>query len=46
LPTTYIVNPDGVVVAYQDGPVTAEMIESYIDSFEIQNNEQQTEEEK
>lgn len=46
LPTTYIVNPDGAVVAYQNGPVTAEMIESYIDSFETRNNEQQTEEEK
>jgi thiol-disulfide isomerase/thioredoxin len=46
LPTTYIVNPDGAVVAYQNGPVTAEMIESYIDSFETQNNAQQIEEEK
>ena len=46
LPTTYIVNPDGAVVAYQDGPVTAEMIASYIDSFEKQKNERQTEEEK
>jgi thiol-disulfide isomerase/thioredoxin len=34
LPTTYIVNPEGVVVAYQSGPVTGEMIEAYIDTFE------------
>ena len=46
LPTTYIVNPDGVVVAYQNGPVTAEMIETYIDSFENRKNHKSTEEGK
>ena len=46
LPTTYIVNPDGVVVAYQNGPVTAEMIETYIDSFENRKNDESTEEGK
>jgi thiol-disulfide isomerase/thioredoxin len=46
LPTTYIVNPDGVVVAYQNGPVTAEMIETYIDSFENRKNHESTEEGK
>ena len=34
LPTTYIVSPEGTVVAYQSGPVTSEMIEAYIDTFE------------
>jgi thiol-disulfide isomerase/thioredoxin len=34
LPTTFIVNPDGAVVAYQSGPVTADMIEAYIETFE------------
>ena len=34
LPTTYIVNPDGAVVAYQSGPVTADMIEAYIETVE------------
>ena len=39
LPTTYIVNPDGAVVAYQSGPVTADMIEAYIDTFENDQEE-------
>jgi hypothetical protein len=46
LPTTYIVNPEGAVVAYQNGPVTSEMIETYIDSFESGNDDQQTQEAK
>ena len=30
LPTTYIVSPDGEVVARQVGPITAQALESFI----------------
>lgn len=30
LPTTYLVNPEGRIVAVQSGPISAEMLESYI----------------
>jgi thiol-disulfide isomerase/thioredoxin len=46
LPTTYIVNPEGAVVAYQNGPVTGEMLEGYIDAFENRNDDEHTEEER
>ncbi|MEJ2180194.1 MAG: hypothetical protein P8Y28_07080, partial [Gammaproteobacteria bacterium] len=31
LPTTYLISPSGEVVAKQSGPVTAKMIEEFID---------------
>lgn len=34
LPTTFLVSPDGEVVARQVGPVTSEMIESFIAKWE------------
>ena len=34
LPTSFLVTPEGKVVARQDGPITAEAIERYIDRFE------------
>ena len=30
LPTTYLVNPEGQIVAVQSGPISAEMLEGYI----------------
>ena len=33
LPTTFLVNPDGKVVARQVGPVTRDMIEQFIDRW-------------
>lgn len=30
LPTTYLVNPEGQIVAVQSGPISADMLESYI----------------
>ena len=30
LPTTYLVNPEGEIVAVQSGPVSGEMLENYI----------------
>ena len=33
LPTTFLVSPDGKVVARQVGPVTREMIEQFIDNY-------------
>ena len=30
LPTTYLVNPEGQIEAVQSGPISAEMLESYI----------------
>jgi thiol-disulfide isomerase/thioredoxin len=34
LPTTFLVNPDGKVVARQVGPVTREMIEQFIQNWQ------------
>ena len=34
LPTTFLVNPDGKVVARQVGPVTRDMIEQFIDRWQ------------
>ena len=36
LPTTFLVTPQGKVVARQVGPVTQEMIEQFIQNFETQ----------
>ena len=36
LPTTFLVTPEGEVVARQVGPVTREMIEQFIEKFEQQ----------
>lgn len=33
LPTSFLVSPDGVLVAKQTGPVTAKMIKDFIDSY-------------
>ena len=33
LPTTFLVSPDGQVVARQVGPVTRDMIEQFIDKW-------------
>jgi hypothetical protein len=33
LPTTYLVAPDGTVVAHKTGTVTAESIESFMASY-------------
>lgn len=32
LPTTYLVNPEGQIVAVQSGPISAEMLEGYINN--------------
>lgn len=37
LPTSFLVDPAGRVVARQVGPITAEAIESYIDRYEARN---------
>lgn len=37
LPTSFLVNPAGAVVARQVGPITAEAIERYIDRYEARN---------
>jgi hypothetical protein len=34
LPTTFLVDPDGKVVARQVGPVTREMIEQFIQNWQ------------
>ena len=34
LPTTFLVSPEGKVVARQVGPVTREMIEQFIDKWQ------------
>lgn len=34
LPTTFLVSPDGKVVARQVGPVTQDMIEQFIDNYQ------------
>jgi len=34
LPTSYLINPEGEIVARQVGPVTAENIRSFIDDYE------------
>jgi thiol-disulfide isomerase/thioredoxin len=39
LPTSFLVNPAGEVVARQVGPVTAEAIERYIDRYEARTQE-------
>ena len=36
LPTTFLVNPEGEVVARQVGPVTREMIEQFIENWQPQ----------
>ena len=36
LPTTFLVSPQGKVVARQVGPVTQEMIEQFMQNFETQ----------
>jgi hypothetical protein len=36
LPTTFLVTPQGKVVARQVGPVTQEMIEQFIQNFQAQ----------
>ncbi len=36
LPTSYLISPEGEVVAMQVGPVTAEAIEAFIEQYEAQ----------
>lgn len=36
LPTTFLVNPAGEVVARQVGPVTRDMLEQFIDNYQAQ----------
>lgn len=38
LPTSYLVSPEGEVVARQVGPLTAEMLEGFIERFEAKRS--------
>ncbi len=40
LPTTYVVNPEGEIVARQVGPLTADILDNFIDSQNAQRTEQ------